>query len=117
MKVILAALSLALVLAFSAGALAKEDKKADTKTITGKSGCAECEGVAKAGDPMHIMLTDKDGTRWVLIGDSASYKEAHKVRHDGKTMTATYAGDPVTKKGEDGKEYKEVKVSDVKVEA
>ena len=71
MKAILTALSLALVLAFSAGALAKEDKKADTKTITGKSGCAECEGVAKAGDPMHIMLTDKDGTRWVLIGDSA----------------------------------------------
>ena len=117
MKAILTALSLALVLAFSAGALAKEDKKAETKSITGKSSCAECEGVAKAGDPMHIMLTDKDGIRWVLIGDSASYKEAHKVRMDGKTMTATYAGDPVTKKGEDGKEYKEVKVSDVKVEA
>jgi len=114
---ILTALGLALVLAFSAGAFAKEEKKAETKTITGKSGCAECDGVVKHGDAMHIMLTDKAGTRWVLIGDSASYKEAHKARMDGKTMTATYAGDPVTKKGEDGKEYKEVKVSDVKVEA
>ena len=117
MKAILTALSLALVLAFSAGALAKEDKKAETRTITGKSSCAECDGVAKASEPMHIMLTDKAGTRWVLIGDSESYKAAHKVRHEGKSMTATYAGEPVTRKGEDGKEYKEVKVSDVKVEA
>lgn len=114
---ILSALGLAIVLAFSAHALA-EDKKAETKTISGKSGCAECEGVVKHGDnAMHIMLTDKAGTRWVLVGDSASYKEAHKIRTDGKTMTATFAADPVTKKGEDGKEYKEVKVSDVKVEA
>ncbi|HEV8292158.1 MAG TPA: hypothetical protein VGP94_09550 [Tepidisphaeraceae bacterium] len=112
---LLTALGLALVLAFSAGALAKDEKKADTKTITGKSGCSECDGVTKAGH--NILLTDKDGTRWVLIGDSESYKEAHKVRMDGKKMTATLAGDPVTKKGEDGKEYKEVKVSDVKVEA
>jgi len=115
MKAILTALSLALVLAFSAGALAREDKKAETKTVSGKSTCAECDGITKSGH--NIMLTDKDGTRWVLIGDSESYKAAHKVRHEAKTMTATYAGDPVTKKGEDGKEYKEVKVSDVKVEA
>ena len=115
MKSILIALSLGLVLAFSAGALAKEEKKAETKTISGKSGCSECDGVTKEGHK--ILLTDKDGTRWVLIGDSDSYKEAFKVRMDGKKMTATYAGDPVTKKGEDGKEYKEVKVSDVKVEA
>ncbi len=114
---LLAALGLAFVMACSAGALAKDDQKSATKTITGKSSCAECEGVAKASEPMHIMLTDKDGTRWVLIGDSESYKAAHKVRHESKTMTATFAGDPVTKKGEDGKEYKEVKVSDVKVEA
>jgi hypothetical protein len=113
---ILTALGLALVLAFSAHALA-EDKKAETKTVSGKSACAECDGVVKHGDAMHIMLTDKAGTRWVLIGDSASYKDAFKVRADGKSMTATLAGDPVTKKGEDGKEYKEVKVSDVKVEA
>jgi 4-hydroxy-3-methylbut-2-enyl diphosphate reductase IspH len=112
---LLTALGLALVLAFSAGALAKEEKKAETKTISGKSACATCDGVTKAGH--NIMLVDKDGTRWVLIGDSASYKEAHKVRHEGKTMTATYAGDPQVKKGEDGKDYKEVKVSDVKVEA
>src|SRR5438093_6371330 len=85
----LTALGLALVLAFSAGALAKDEKKADTKTITGKSGCSECDGVTKAGH--NILLTDKDGTRWVLIGDSESYKEAHKVRMDGKKMTATLA--------------------------
>jgi len=114
---LLTALGVALLLAFSAGALAKDEKKAETKTITGKSGCAECDGVVKHGDAMHIMLTDKAGTRWVLIGDSASYKEAHKARMDGKTMTATLTSEPVTKKGEDGKDYKEVKVSDVKVEA
>jgi hypothetical protein len=114
---LLSVLGLALVLAFTSGVLAKDEKKADTKTITGKSACAECDGVVKNGDSMHIMLTDKDGTRWVLIGDSASYKKAHEVRHEGKTMTATFAGDPVTKKGEDGKDYKEVKVSDVKVDA
>ena len=114
---LLTVLGLALVLAFSAGVLAREDKKSDTKTISGKSGCAECDGVVKHADAMHIMLTDKSGTRWVLIGDSPSYKEAHKVRMDGKKMTATLAGEPQVKKGEDGKEYKEVKVSDVKVEA
>jgi len=115
MKSILIALSLGLVLAFSAGALAKDEKKAETKTISGKSGCSECDGITKAGH--NILLTDKDGNHWVLIGDSDSYKEAHKVRMDGKKMTATYAGEPQVKKGEDGKEYKEVKVSDVKVEA
>src|SRR4051812_20636412 len=62
MKSILIALSLGLVLAFSAGALAKEDKKAETKTVSGKSGCSECDGVVKTGH--NIMLTDKDGTRW-----------------------------------------------------
>ena len=114
---LLTVLGLALVLAFTSGVLARDEKKADTKTITGKSACAECDGVVKGGDPMHIMLTDKDGTRWVLIGDSDSYKAAHKLRHDGKTMTATLASEPQVKKGEDGKDYKEVKVSDVKVEA
>ena len=112
---LLTALGLALVLAFSAGALAKEDKKAENKTVSGKSTCAECDGITKSGH--NIMLVDKDGIRWVLIGDSPSYKEAHKVRHEGKKMTATLAGDPQVKKGEDGKEYKEVKVTDVKVEA
>ncbi|HEV8606533.1 MAG TPA: hypothetical protein VGQ99_14260 [Tepidisphaeraceae bacterium] len=112
---ILTALGLALVLAFSAGALAKEEKKAETKTISGKSACATCDGVTKAGH--NIMLVDKDGNRWVLIGDSDSYKKAHEVRMDGKKMTATLAGDPQVKKDDNGKEYKEVKVSDVKVEA
>src|SRR3954467_14136687 len=60
---IVTALGLALLLASSAGVFAKDEKKSETKTITGKSGCAECEGVVKHGDAMHIMLTDKAGTR------------------------------------------------------
>ena len=110
---LLTVLGLALIFAFTS-ALSAEDKKAE-KTVSGKSTCAECDGITKSGH--NIMLVDKDGTRWVLIGDSASYKEAHKVRHEGKKMTATLAGEPQAKKGEDGKEYKEVKVTDVKVEA
>jgi hypothetical protein len=96
---------------FSSSTLAAEKA---AKTISGKSDCATCSGVTKAGH--NIMLTDKDGERWVLIGDSESYKKAHEVRHDEKKMTATLAGEPVTKKDDNGKEYKEVKVSDVKVE-
>ena len=83
------------------------------KTVTGKSECATCSGVTAAGHS--IMLVDKEGTRWVLLGDSDSYKKAHEVRKAGKTMTATLAGDATTKKDATGKEYKEVKVSDVKI--
>lgn len=83
------------------------------KTVTGKSECATCSGVTAGGHS--IMLVDRDGTRWVLIGDSDSYKKAHEVRKAGKTMTATLAGEPTTKKDATGKEYKEVKVSDVKI--
>lgn len=102
----------ALMLGLFSSATMAADKSA--KTITGKSDCATCSGVTKAGH--NIMLTDKDGMRWVLIGDSESYKKAHEVRHDEKKMIATLAGEPVTKKDDNGKEYKEVKVSDVKVE-
>jgi len=83
------------------------------KTVTGKSECATCSGVTAAGHS--IMLVDKDGARWVLLGDSDSYKKAHEVRKAGKTMTATLAGEATTKKDATGKEYKEVKVSDVKI--
>ena len=92
-----------------------EDAKKESKTVSGKSACATCDGVTEAGH--NIMLVDKDGGRWVLIGDSESYKKAHKERADGKKMTATLAGEAQTKKDSNGKEYKEVKVSDVKVEA
>jgi hypothetical protein len=85
------------------------------KTVTGKSACATCEGVTHSGH--NIMLIAKDGVRWVLIGSSSSYKSAASVRKEGKTMTATLDGEPVTKKDDDGKEYKEVKVSDVKIDA
>ena len=82
------------------------------KTITGKSCCGGCSGVAPG---CCVLLTDKDGVRWALKGDSDSLKAAFKTRHGGKTMTATLAGKPVTKKGGDGKDYNEVKVSEVKV--
>ena len=85
------------------------------KTITGTSACATCSGVTSAGH--QIMLVDKDGHRWVLIGSSESYKKAHEVRDDGKTMTATLDGQPITKKDSKGKEYFEVKVSDIKIDA
>jgi hypothetical protein len=62
-----------------------------------------------------VLLTDDDGVRWILRGNSESLKAAFKERHSGKAMTATLAGTPVTKKGKDGKDYKEVKVSDVKI--
>lgn len=104
-------LSLALWANFAHAAAA--DKAEAAKTVTGKSECATCSGVTAAGH--NVMLVDKDGTRWVLVGDSDSYKKAHEVRKAGKTMTATLAGDPVTKKDSTGKEYKEVKVSDIKI--
>ena len=111
MKNVLLMLTLALAAALVSGrALA-----ADVKTVSGKSGCAHCSGTV-AGD-CALMLTAADGTKWVLTGDSDSYKAAMKARTAGKTMTATLAGEPATKKGADGKEYKEAKVSDVKIEA
>ncbi|MDB5357022.1 MAG: hypothetical protein JWN24_3475 [Phycisphaerales bacterium] len=101
-----------------AEAPAKSDKAAATaeaKTITGKTGCATCEGVTTKGHS--ILLTDKDGYRWVLLGDGPTYKKIHEIRKDAKTVTATLAGEPVVKKDPDGKEYKEVKISDIKVDA
>ena len=107
--VVVAMLSLALW-----GNLARaEDKKVETKTVSGKSECATCSGVTGAGH--NVMLVDKEGTRWVLVGDSESYKKAHEVRKAGKSMTATLAGEPTTKKDDKGKEYKEVKVSEIKI--
>jgi hypothetical protein len=111
MKNVFWMLTLALVAALMSGrALA-----ADEKTVTGKSACAHCSGTIDGG--CALMLTATDGTKWVLRGDSDSYKAAMKARTEGKTMTATLAGDAVTKKGADGKEYKEAKVSDVKIDA
>ena len=91
-----------------------EQAAGKVKTVSGKSACATCEGLTAKGH--QILITADDGTRWVLTGDSASYKAAHKVRQDEKKMTAKLAGDPVTKKDDSGKEYKEAKVSEVKVE-
>jgi len=82
------------------------------KTITGKTSCGGCSGVVKG---CCVLLTDTDGVRWVLKGDSENVKAAFKQRHSGKTMTATLAGEATTKKGKDGKEYREVKASEIKV--
>ena len=104
------------VAVLAAFAMSNAARAADApKTITGKSSCATCSGVTESGHA--LMLVTSAGERWVLIGDSDSYKSAHDVRKQDKTMTATLAGEPVVKKDADGKEYKEVKVSDVKVES
>ncbi len=104
-----------LTLALAAALVSGRAFAADEKTVTGKSACAHCSGTI-SGD-CTLMLTSADGTKWVLTGDSDSYKAAMKARGEGKKMTATLAGDVATKKGADGKEYKEAKVSDVKIEA
>ena len=105
------AFGLVLALVFSVGAYrALADDAA--KTISGKSSCGGCDGVVKG---CCVMLTDADGSRWILRGDSKILKAAFAARHDGKTMTATLVGEPTTKKGKDGKDYKEVKVKEVKV--
>jgi len=90
-------------------------EKAAAKSIAGKSSCATCDGVTTDGHA--IMLVAEDGMRYILIADKKTpgYAEAHKARKGGKAMTATLAGEPVTKKDASGKEYKEVKVSEVKV--
>jgi hypothetical protein len=103
-------LVLAMAVVLSLGNYVMADDAA--KTISGKSNCGGCTGVVQG---CCVMLTDSGGIRWVLRGDSECLKEAFKVRHSGKTMTATLTGEPATKKGGDGKEYKEVKVSAVKV--
>jgi len=104
-----AILSLALCSNFANAA----EKAVPGKTVTGKSECATCSGVTSAEH--QIMLVDKEGTRWVLIGKGDSYKKAHEVRKAGKTMTATLAGEPVTKKDSNGKEYKQVEISDITI--
>lgn len=85
------------------------------KSVSGKSSCATCTGVTTKGH--NIMLVTEDGTRWVLVAAEGAkgYKEAHKVRQQGKQMTAALAGEPETKKDANGKEYKEAKVSEVTV--
>ena len=92
---------------------AKAEKADAHKMVIGKSECATCSGVTTAEH--QVMLVDKDGTRWVLVGKGDFYDKAHEVRKAGKTMTATLAGDPVTKKDASGHEYKEVSVSDIKI--
>ena len=107
--------ALAMLLVVAACALAADTPKADTpKTVTGKSTCGGCTGVVKG---CCLLLTDKDGVRWILRGKSEGLKAAFEQRHSGKTMTATLAGKPATKKGKDGKDYKEVKVSEVKIKS
>ena len=96
--------------------VALAEKKAEKKTVSGKSACATCDGVTKAAH--HVMIVAEDGTRWVLTPDTKeneSYKAAHKARKGGEKMTATLASEPETKKDDKGKEYKEAKVSEIKI--
>ena len=98
----------ALVLSLGAYAMAANA----VKTVTGTSSCGGCTGVCGS---CCLLLTDKDGGHWVLKGDSESFKAAFKSRSAGKTMTGTIVGKPTTKKANDGSDYKEVKVSAVKI--
>jgi hypothetical protein len=107
MKWLVLVVAVAVILSVGSHAVA-----GDAKTVSGKSSCGGCSGVVKG---CCVMLTDRDGMRWVLRGESDSLKAAFKARHAGKTMTATLADEPATKKDGDGKEYKEVKVSEVKI--
>jgi hypothetical protein len=92
----------------------KEKPAAGPQTVTGKSSCATTDGVTKGGNA--ILLTDSKGRRWVLLGGTDAYRAAQAVRKEGKTMTATYEGQPVIKKDAMGKEYAQVEVTDIKVE-
>jgi len=103
----------ALLFAFAGAGIASAAESA--KTVTGKSDCATCSGVTSAGHS--LMLVDSKGVRWVLSGDSKSYKAAQKARMDDKKMTATLTSEPVVKTDDKGKEYKEAKVSEVKIES
>jgi hypothetical protein len=108
-KTLALALAIGLVLT-----LAAQQAKADdaATTVTGKSSCGGCDGVVKG---CCLMLTDADGTRWILRGDDKILKPAFDARHKGKSMTATLAEKPTVKKDSDGKEFKEVKVTEVKI--
>ena len=103
----------ALLFAFAGASVVQAAETA--KTVTGKSDCATCSGVTSAGHS--LMLVDSKGVRWVLSGDSESYKAAQKARMDDKKMTATLTSEPVVKTDDTGKEYKEAKVSEVKIES
>ena len=105
-----------LALALTGAWAVAEDVKKEARTVTGKSSCAQCDGVTTAKH--EIMIVDKDGGRWVLAKDkdSKGYEDVHKARKDGKNVVAKYTAEPETKKDAEGKEYKVVKVTEVKVE-
>jgi len=81
--------------------------------IIGTDKCAECEGIT--GNDQDVLLVESDGTLWVLIGGGPGYQAAQDGHNEGKTIAATLAGKPVTKTGLNGKLYREVKVSDIKI--
>jgi hypothetical protein len=114
MKWLVLIVAVAMIVSFGAYAMAADAPKDSPKTITGKSSCGGCTGVTGS---CCVLLTDKAGGRWALKGDSESVKAAFKDRSAGKIMTATLAGKPVAKKDKDGKDYMEVKVSEVKVKS
>jgi hypothetical protein len=98
----------AVVLSLAAYAMAADA----AKTVTGKASCGGCTGVTQG---CSVLLTDNNGGRWVLKGKTDILKSAMEQRSSGKSMTATIVGKPVVKTGKDGQEYKEVKVSQIKI--
>jgi hypothetical protein len=106
-----AILGLLLALFLSLGARGMADDTATT--VTGKASCGHCSGVVSG--TCCVLLTDSDGGRWVLKGKSDTLQAAMAERKSGKMMTATVVGKPVAKKGKDGRDYKEVKVSEIKI--
>ena len=117
-KLAVMTLALAAVAAFAGfqtTAEAGKDKNKNAVTITGTSGCASCEGVASTHD---IYLTTESGIRIVLQKtkhSSESYGKAHRVRKDGKTMTAVLMG-PIMSKGEGQDAYLVAKTRKIKIE-
>jgi len=92
----LAVASMAAFAGFQNTAEAGKDKQKPA-TITGISGCAQCEGVARGHD---VYLKTENGVPVVLkkTDRTEGYGKAHSVRKDGKTMTAVLEG-PIQAKG------------------
>jgi len=83
-------------------------------TVTGKSACAQCEGIAKGHD---IALTTENGVTFVLKGKGDDYKAAHKVRKQGKVITATLMGAITPMSNDAGEPYLEAAVSGVQIKS
>ena len=110
----LAVAGIAAFAGFQTNAQADHHKKDKPVTITGKSGCAQCEGVSRGHD---VFLETKSGIRIVLkkTDESASsYRKAHGVRKQGKKMMAVLEG-PIKAMGEGDDAYLVAAVKKIKI--